>query len=121
MSDLVYNYLPPEGEITRHMWTVVGDNGAVHVWAEPSSPVPFRDWPERFYGGIEIHSKTRLYDFGDGKPSHDECWLLKCPCWHDGSSLQFSEQVEPFGPAIHEFVNSILFDRYQSYFARRCA
>lgn len=122
MADLVYDYLPPSGDITRHIWTLVGPNGAVHVWAEPTKPEFTNRWGEAFFGGIEIHSKKRLY--GDGAPDHPDCWLLKCPCWHDGSSLQFSEQVEPtlrrspvpFPDAIHEFVNSILFDWYQHHF-----
>jgi hypothetical protein len=124
MRDLAYEYIAPEGKVTRHMWTLVGPTGAVHIWAEPNDPNFAARWNQEYYGGIEIHSPTRLYSFGDGKPDHDPCWLLNAPCWHDGSSLQFSEQVEPFirhatlpfGPHVHEFINSILFEWYQSRF-----
>lgn len=122
MNDLVYEYVPPKNDVTRHMWTAVGDNGGVHIWAEPT-PEGFR-WGEKFYGGIEVHSKTRLYEFGDGSPDHDTCWLLGCPCWHDGSSLYFSERIEPilrserapFNNAVNGYMNAILFDWYQSRF-----
>lgn len=124
MADLTYAYLPPEGDVTRHMWTLVGPNGAVHIWAEPNDPAVAARYGELYYGGIEVHSRTPLYDFGSKEPSHTDCWLLKCPCWHDGSSLQFSEQVEPFlrqtelpfGDPVHEYVNSILFDWHRSRF-----
>lgn len=124
MAELEYAYLPPEGEVTRHMWTLVGPSGAVHAWAEPTPDDHRNRWGESYYGGIEMHSPKRLYDWGDGKPSHDECWLLKGPCWHDGSSLQFSEQIEPFirhaeqpfGSHVHEYIYSLLHDRYQAWF-----
>lgn len=125
MAEIVYSYLPPEGDITRHIWTATGNNGAVHVWAEPTAPLITHRWGDLYYGGIEIHSRKPLYDFGSQEPSHSDCWLLKCPCWHDGSSLQFSEQVEPFlreaelpfGNHVHEYVNAIMFDWYKSRFA----
>lgn len=123
MTDLTYAYLPPEGEVTRHMWTLVGPKGAVHAWAQEHAEEFRRKWGEAYYGGIEMHSPKRLYDWGDGKPSHESCWLLKGPCWHDGSSLQFSEQIEPFlpreqpfEPHTHEYVYSLLHDRYQAWF-----
>lgn len=127
MTDLKYEYIPPHDDVTRHMWTAVGEDGGVHIWAEPHT----RDlgWGEKFYGGVEVHSKTRLYDFGDGKPDHDDCWLLGCPFWHDGSSLYFSERIEPmlrneaepFGGHITGYMNAILFDWYQSRFGRDAA
>lgn len=120
MTELKYAYIPPAGDITRHMWTLVGENGGIHIWAEPTSDA-FRG--EQFYGGIETHSKKRVYDW-DAAPSHEDCWLLGCPCWHDGSSLYFSERIEPlirnmptpFDAAVHEFMNAILFDWYRSRF-----
>ena len=123
MADLEYKYLPPEGEITRHMWTAVGPNGAVHVWAEPTSN-GFRD--ERYYGGVEVHSPKPIYEsVWAQEPSHTDCWLLHGPCWHDGTSLYFSERIEPvirhdeppFGEHVHSYINAILNDWYQSKFA----
>lgn len=122
MSELTYAYLPPEGDITRHMWTLVGPKGAVHAWAEPASGTIRELLGEAYYGGIEIHSPKRIY--GDGEPNHKDCWLLKGPCWHDGSSLQFSECIEPFisnaelpfRDGVHEYIYSILHRYYQSHF-----
>lgn len=131
MSNLTFNYIPAgEENGNRHMWTAVGENGGVHIWACEYRPESMLiSWPEKFYGGVEIHSKTRLYDFGDDKPSHDECWLLGCPCYHDGSSLYFSERIEPiirdqpqpFAPHIHEYMNFILADWYGDKFKREAA
>jgi hypothetical protein len=126
MANLEYNYLPPEGETTRHMWTAIGDKGAIHIWAEPVPSEGWR-WPEEYYGGVEKHSKTPVYDFNSDKPDHEECWLLKCPCWHDGSSLYFSERIEPllrhvdtpFPPHINEYMNAIMLDWYRSHFEDR--
>ena len=37
-------------------------------------------------GGIEYHYREPPEHMQDEAPSHDHCWLLKAPCWHDGSS-----------------------------------
>ncbi|TDQ63605.1 hypothetical protein ATL17_1612 [Maritalea mobilis] len=80
-------------EGNRHIWFAKSELGGVHIWAIEQDK-DWRDrWGERFLGGIEIHSPKPLY--GDCQASHDDCWLLNAPCWHDGSSLQFSEQIEP--------------------------
>lgn len=120
---LAYAYIAPEGEVKRHMWTLVGPNGAVHIWAEPAPDA--MSWGDKYFGGVEIHSPKRLYksDWA-AEPLHAECWLLKCPCWHDGSSLYFSERIEPlirheeapFDGHVHSFINNVLFDWYQSRF-----
>lgn len=72
-------------------------------------------------GGIEGHSPTP-YSEGD-KPSHEHCWLIDGPCWHEGSSLQFSEQIAPYlsapGKAFteydHQEVLSVMLNRYRSW------
>jgi hypothetical protein len=75
----------------RHDWIASGEFGAINIWAEPSTP----GFGDRWYGGIEGHAKSPA-DYQDAeKPTHNLCWLLLGPCWHDGSSLQFSEEVEP--------------------------
>ncbi len=43
--------------------------------------------------GLETHSRTPLY--ADEAPSHDYCWLLKCPCWHDGTTMYAEETYLP--------------------------
>lgn len=117
MLDLTYNYQAPKGENRHHIWSVVGQAGGVNIWAHPSAG---RSWADEFYGGVEVHSRKPMY--GDSAPSHDECWLIGGPCWHDGSSLYFSEHIEPmlrgrngdFSGAITEYINSELFDWYRS-------
>lgn len=125
MEALEYNYIPPEGDVKRHMWTAVGEKGGIHIWAQPHLPDFAERWGEKFFGGIEKHSKVAMYEYNAGKPDHKDCWLLKCPCWHDGSSLYFSERIgpllqeggEPFPPHIHEYMNSLMADWYRSHFA----
>ena len=46
---------------------------------------------DRYGGGLEIHYRQPPNYMRVDAPSTDDCWLLKCPCWHDGSSLQASE------------------------------
>lgn len=123
MSEVVYSYIAPEGKINCHTWTAVGQKGGIHIWAEPT-PVGMSFRSEQYYGGIEKHSKAPMYSFNADKPDHSECWLLKCPCWHDGSSLYFSERIEPllrdvetpFPDHIHEYMNRIMHDWYSSHF-----
>ncbi len=105
----------------RHDWIISGKLGAINIWAEPSSPSSFSD--ERWFGGIECHS-ARPFEYNGGH--HDHCWLLGAECWHDGSSLQFREQVEyrlpaPIGQAIDgsilEELKPLLRSRYRTWLA----
>ena len=122
MTDLIYSYIAPtEQNRMTHMWTAVGASGGVHIWAMPQPKSQYMDGD--FYGGVEVHSRTPMY--GD-QPAHNEnCWLLGCPCWHDGSSLYFSDYIEPmlrgrngFSQSTHEYVNSELLSWYKSKFRR---
>ncbi len=45
------------------------------------------DW----FGGVEIHYAKPPDHLHEKIPSHDHCWLLDGPCWHDGSSTHASE------------------------------
>ena len=72
-----------------HIWSVVGAKGGMHL--------SIRDGGEdnrhrRYSGGIEQHSRTPT---SDTAPTHDKCWLLGGPCWHDGSSLAAIERWIP--------------------------
>jgi hypothetical protein len=52
-------------------------------------------------------------------PSQDKCWLLHCPCWHDGTSLYASETVIPFwlvAPHDHERMFQFLIREYEDRF-----
>jgi hypothetical protein len=119
-----YNYTAPSGDQNRHMWTLKGPKGGVHVWAKPNSPDWIARWGDHFVGGVERHSPVPVYDMDDkDKPHHDDCFLLNGPCWHDGTSLYFQERIEPmlrgeqpFSEFTHNFVNGILLDFYESNF-----
>ena len=84
------------GGFPEHIWILSSDKGAVHISARPS------EWEKRFewIGGIECHW-TEPPEWADAeKPSHDHCWILGKPCWHDGSSLYFSENISPQLPEV---------------------
>lgn len=42
-----------------------------------------------------MHYRTPPESMRDDPPSSDVCWLLHCPCWHDGSSLAVEEKWIP--------------------------
>ena len=102
----------------RFVWSCKGEKGGVHIWAQ------FTEEPicgEKCYGGIEVHYPFKPYDFAPDEPHHDKCWLLDGPCWHDGSSLYFSERIQPMVESyedepekIIEFINAELHDWYVS-------
>lgn len=103
-----------------HQWELVGPRGGIHVWAQWH----VSDWSgDNWLGGIEGHSPISQSAYDDGKPSQQHCWLIGKPCWHDGSSLQFSEQISPmlpyqdgpFGDYEHRAVMSVMLDRYDCW------
>ena len=117
-----YGYTEPEGEHGSHMWTLKGPKGAIHVWARENSPDWVAKWGDRFIGGVERHSPNPVYEH-DKEPNHEKCWLLGGPCWHDGTSLYFSENIEPmlgrgapFNEGTHEYINSVMHSFYTSHF-----
>lgn len=115
---LIEKYEANEGQSgLRHIWSAKNEKGGVHIWA-----VRHKDkrMGERYWGGIEVHSPTPMHE-GQDEPHNDPCWLLEGPCYHDGSSLQFSEQIEPvlgheIGQSDHDYVFSILRSRHAYYF-----
>lgn len=106
--------------LPRFTWSVIGPQGGVHIWAQTHSEASQRDWGDQFYGGVECHWPAE-----SGKNDHEDCWLLKKPCRHDGSSLYFSERIEPMlrgqdpeSDAVRSYIESILFDWYRSHIDR---
>ncbi len=76
-----------------YVWWIKGQRGGVHVWARTSK---LTGWPTEWIGGVECHWAQCPDDSGWFKPdapSQDDCWLLSAPCWHDGTSLYFSERI----------------------------
>lgn len=77
------------------VWALITDKAAIHIWARPDTyEQRSRDW----FGGIEVHYGSAPEYMNNEKPSHDRCWLLDKPCWHDGSSLYFSEYIADILP-----------------------
>lgn len=75
----------------RESFVYLTEKGAVEGWRTPSAGGNFG---REYYGGIEIHSKTQLYDFKT-EPSHEYCEWTNGKCWGDGSSLAFPD-IEKF-------------------------
>lgn len=74
----------------EHLWTVVGAHAGLHLWIRDCKRYA-KSEDMRYSGGLEIHYRYPPEYMENQPPSHDECFLLKAPCWHDGSSLQASE------------------------------
>lgn len=105
----------------KHVWTCIGRYGAMHFhvtdmgekWAQEHG----RD--ERFSGGLEIHYRTPPDYMAEQAPSQDKCWLIGCPCWHDGTSLYAHETLIPMwraAPDDHERMFRILIHEYEVRF-----
>ena len=89
----------------RHTWSVKDDAIGIHL----SITVPTGDHDA--YGGFEIHHRSAPNYMKGEAPSHDNCWLLNSPCWHDGSSTYAREFWIPKweqSPNDHESMLSML-------------
>jgi len=73
----------------NHSYELVGAKGGVHLHVNGPHQTPSG---EHWSSGLEYHSRTA---WDDVPPHHTECWLLKCPCWHDGTSLYAEEYYLP--------------------------
>lgn len=59
--------------------------------------------------GLESHYRNPPEYMKYDAPSHEHCWLLKCPCWHDGTSLYAQEHFLPmFLNTSHEVIFTAL-------------
>lgn len=106
----------------EHIWVLANEAGGIHVNAWASDP----QWCDgRWIGGIEVHWPTTPEWAAAEKPHHEHCWVLGKPCWHDGSSLQFSEQIAPvltqhtniMDESDHSAVLSVMLSWHRSHFA----
>lgn len=121
--DYAYQRQDQGGRIT-HMWTLKGPLGGVHIWARPEDAEWAEKWGKYYCGGVERHSPRPVYDWEkQDEPHHADCFLLGGPCWHDGTSLYFSERIapmlerkEPFSAGTVAFLHSVLHDFYVSNF-----
>lgn len=95
------------GRVT-HLWSLANEQGGIHISASISEFEGSREW----LGGCETHY-AKCPDYMDpGKPSYEHCWVLGAPCWHDGSSLYFSENVAPLLPNPWDVAPHHMADRH---------
>lgn len=119
MTELTYKYEPATQEKGRHIWSVSGPGGGIHVWASHlDGDAAF--WGSNWIGGVEVHSRVPMYE---GQAPHDECWLIGGKCFHDGSSLYFSENIAPMlrdqiTDAITEYIHSVCLSWYRGRFGK---
>ena len=74
-----------------HTWILVGEHGGMHLNIRGYKS----DKSIEYSAGLETHYR-KPPEYMKGKPpSHDECFILKTPCWHDGTSLYASEKYVP--------------------------
>lgn len=100
----------------EHVWTCVGGRGALHLHI--SDRGDGRPETERYSAGLELHSRTPFPGCDHDAPNHADCWLLKQPCWHDGTSLWARTHWLPIwllDPAGHDR----MFDRLRADYRRR--
>ena len=76
----------------RHSFDLVGADGAISL--NISGPHVYGG-QENWSAGLEIHRRAPAEYQRYDPPSHDECHVLKCPCWHDGSSTYAQDEFLP--------------------------
>lgn len=91
-----YEWSKPFSSV-RHQWSLIGPRGGLHFHVTISANP---EWPDS--AGLEIHyTRGNAPDYLESKaPSQVPCWLLKEPCWHDGTSLYASETLWPMIEAM---------------------
>lgn len=74
----------------RYDYILIGAKGGLNLHIDGP-----HNWDEEDHWSVEleIHSRTPLQE--NVAPSHDECWLLKCPCWHGGTTLYAEKKYLP--------------------------
>ncbi len=73
------------------MWNyiIIGPKGAIDFRVTSYTPeIPTA-------AGLEIHRRSPSEYQKDYAPSFDECHILKCPCWHDGTTLYAEDHLLP--------------------------
>lgn len=109
-------------ESPNHVWTCIGALGAIHFHVTDMGEKHGEQYGNRYSGGLETHYRSPPDYMKDHAPSHDKCWLLQCPCWHDGTSLYASETLIPMwlaAPNDHERMFRMLEREYVDRFEKR--
>jgi len=79
-----------------HVYSVLGALGGLSFHVTDRGEKEAEEAFGRYSGGLEAHYRTPPDYMSERPPSHDECWLLCAPCWHDGTSLYASETIIPY-------------------------
>lgn len=90
-----YSYekrLKYDGKCWEHFFCILTSWGGVHLYI---SEYYDSDKKLEYFSGLESHYRVPPEYMKDMAPSHNECWLIKCPCWHDGTSLYAQEHFLP--------------------------
>lgn len=117
-----YEYSKPYSN-HHHVWTVIGRHGAMHFHVTDAGKEHADKYGDQYSGGLEVHYRSPPDYMQDDAPSQDKCWLLGCPCWHDGTSLYASETIIPFwlvSPNDHERMFRFLEAEYKNRFSLSC-
>lgn len=94
-----YQLAPGIGGGVIHDWSAIGSLVGINVhFSDYRNDAAMRKVMEGnlLTGGIEFHHRSPPDYMKDEAPSHDHCWLLQCPCWHDGSSMSATDFWIPF-------------------------
>ena len=109
--NLEYRYSAQFGTPT-HLWTIIGRDGGLSLRI-----MEYKSDNPKYSGGLEIHRRAPMA--GDNSaPSFGACWLLQCPCWHDGTSLYVTETLIPLWLA-YDRDNDSMFRLMQHEYANR--
>ena len=111
---LEYRYSKPFDTPT-HLWTIIGRDGGLSLRIVEHAR---RAGDPEYSGGLEIHRRVPA-DGDDSAPGFDQCWLLKCPCWHDGTSLYVTESLIPRWIQSCDRDNDKMFDLMRQEYAQR--
>lgn len=75
----------------EHRWEIVGARAGAHL-----SIRPYKSGDKiEHSAGLEMHYRNPPAYMGDCAPSHNRCFLLEGPCWHDGTSMYAQERFVP--------------------------
>jgi hypothetical protein len=112
----IYQYIIHEEGVPRHIWSVDGAAGGIHLFIWPMDIEAIG-----YIGGIEVHWRTQPSWSNSSEPDHERCWLLDGPCWHDGSSLEATDYWIPLWLSIRGQSNEhqIMFDHLRGEYAER--
>lgn len=106
----------------EHTWTCIGRRGAVHFHVLDMGERYEKEHGVRYSAGLEIYYRDPPHDTEDA-PSHEKCWLIGAPCWHDGTNLYAHERIVPFwlaDPNNHERMFRFLENEYAERLLPKC-